>query len=142
VRFVFAFAVRRLKWLARIPGAPQIFDAMLSGSTGLFHPARLRAMSEVEAQVRRWPDMRIGVHRFGGIDFRFRGKEAGHIHGNGLLDCLVGRANREALVRDGRALPHHILPRSGWISFWIRDEDDVRPALELILIAAQRHSAR
>jgi hypothetical protein len=86
--------------------------------------------------------MQTGVHRFGGIDFRFRGKECGHIHGNGLLDCLVGRANWDELVREGRALPHHIFPRSGWISFWIRDEEDIRPALELIRMAAQRHEVK
>src|SRR4051794_16050841 len=53
---VFAFAVRRLKWLARIPGAPQIFDAMLLGATGLFYPARLRAISTIESTVREWPE--------------------------------------------------------------------------------------
>jgi hypothetical protein len=130
-----------LKWLARIPGAPQIFDALLLGATGLFHPARLRAISEVEAQVRRWPGMETGVHRLGGIGFFFQGRESSHIHGNGLLDCFVGRASRDELVNDGRALPHHIFPRSGWISFWIRDEEDVRPALALIRIAAERQTA-
>jgi hypothetical protein len=134
----FAFAVRRLKWLAAIPGAPQIFDALLLGATGLFFPARLRAMSEVEAQVRQWPGMRTGVHRLGGIGFFSHGKESSHIHGNGLLDCFVGRANRDELIRDGRALPHHIFPRSGWISFWIKGGEDVRPALELIRIATDR----
>jgi hypothetical protein len=79
--------------------------------------------------------VQTGVHRFGGIDFRFRGKEAGHIHGNGLLDCLVGRTNRDALLSDGRALPHHIFPQSGWISFWIRGAEDIGPAMELIRIA-------
>jgi len=137
----FAFAVRRLKWLAAIPGAPQIFDALLLGATGLFFPARLRAMSEVEAEVRQWPGMRTGVHRLGGIGFFFRGKESSHIHGNGLLDCFVGRENRDELVRDGRALPHHIFPRSGWISFWIEGDGDVRPAVELIRIAAHRQGA-
>ena len=94
-------------------------------------------MSEIEAQVRRWPGMRVGVHRFGGIGFFFRDKESSHIHGNGLLDCFVGRANRETLVRDGHALPHHIFPRSGWVSSWIEDEADVRPALDLIRIAME-----
>jgi hypothetical protein len=138
---IFAFVVRKLRWLAKVPGAPQIFDAMLLGATGLFHPARLRAISEVEAQVRGWPDMRIGVHRLGGIGFFLRGKESSHIHGNGLLDCFVGRTNRDELIRDGHALSHHIFPRSGWISFWIRDEEDVRPALELIRIASGRRTA-
>jgi hypothetical protein len=119
-----------------------LFDALLLGATGLFHTARFRAISEIEAQVCRWPGMRVGVHRLGGIGFFFRGKESSHIHGNGLLDCFVGRTNRDALIREGRALPHHIFPSSGWISFWIQDEEDVRPALELIRIASERQTAK
>jgi len=138
---MFAFVVRKLAWLAKVPGAPQVFDALLLGATGLFHPARLRAISEVEAQARQWPDTEIGVHRLGGIGFFFRGKESSHIHGNGLLDCFVGRRSRDELIGDGRAFPHHIFPHSGWISFWIQDEEDVRPALALIRIAAERLTA-
>jgi hypothetical protein len=115
---------------------------MLLGATGLFHPALLRAISEVETEVRRWPGIQAGVHRLGGIGFFSHGKESSHIHGNGLLDCFVGRANRDELVRDGRALPHHIFPRSGWISFWIHDEKDVCPALELIRIATERQTGK
>jgi len=138
---IFAFVVRKLRWLAKVPGAPQIFDAMLLGATGLFHPARLRAISEVEAQVSRWHGMRTGVHHLGGIGFFFHGKESSHIHGNGLLDCFVGRPKRDELIRDRRACSHHIFPRSGWISFWIQAEEDVRPALALIRIAAERQTA-
>jgi hypothetical protein len=114
---------------------------MLLGATGLFHPARLRAISEIEAQVSEWPGMRSGVHRLGGTGFLSHGKESSHIHGNGLLDCFVGRATRNELVNDARALPHHIFPRSGWISFWIKGDEDVRPALKLIRIASERHTA-
>jgi Family of unknown function (DUF5519) len=127
-----------LKWLARIPGARQIFDAMLLAATGLVCPGRLRAISAIESAVRRWPEMRVGVHRFGGIGFFFQGKESSHIHGNGLLDCYVGRANRDELIGSGRALPHHVFPHSGWISFWVRGNDDVQSALELIRVATER----
>ena len=126
-----------MKWLARIPGAPQIFDAMLFAGTGLFYPKRLRAISAIESKVRDWPGMRVGVHRFGGIGFFFRARESSHIHGNGLLDCFVGRASGELLVGSGRALPHHLFPNSGWISFWIEDESDIEAALELIRVAAR-----
>jgi hypothetical protein len=108
---------------------------MLLAATALFFRKRLRAISEIEAAVRTWPEMRVGVHRFGGIGFFFRGKESSHLHGNGLLDCFVGRSNRDALVATGRALPHHVFPNSGWISFWIEDETDVELAMELIRIA-------
>jgi hypothetical protein len=126
-----------LKWLARIPGAAQIFDAMLLAATGVFYPARLRAISAIESAVRGWPEMRVGVHRLGGIGFFFRGKESSHIHGNGLLDCFVGRANRDRLIESGLALPHHVFPQSGWISFWVRNEEDIQSALELIRIAGE-----
>jgi hypothetical protein len=127
-----------LKWLAHIPGAPQIFDAILLGATGVFHPVRLRAISAIESAVREWPGMRVGVHRLGGMGFFFHGKESSHIHGNGLLDCFVGRANRDRLVESGRALPHHVFPQSGWISFRVRSEQDILAALELIRIAGLR----
>ena len=131
----FAFAVRRLKWLALIPGAPQIFDTVLLSATAVFFPARLRAISAVEKAVSELRGVKPGVHRLGGIGFYFRGKECSHIHGNGLLDCFVGQANREALVREHRASPHHVFPRSGWISFWIEDGDDVVSAIDLIRVA-------
>jgi hypothetical protein len=109
----------------------------------VFFPARLRAMSRVEAAICEWPGMRPGVHRLGGVGFFLHGKECGHIHGNGLLDCFVGRANRDELVRDHRASPHHIFPRSGWISFWIKDDNDIRSAIDLIRIAcAYRQDAK
>ena len=140
---IFEFAVRRLKWLAAIPGAPQIFDAMLSVSTALFYRGRLRAMSAIEKAVNEMPGVRLGVHRFGGVGFFLRGKECGHIHGNGLLDCFVGAANRDLLVGARRASPHHVFPRSGWISFWIKESADVPRALDLIRIArAYRQEAK
>jgi hypothetical protein len=133
---IFDLAVRRLKWLAAIPGAPQIFDAMLLASTALFHPARLRAISAIETAAGEMPEMRPGAHRLGGVGFFFRGRECSHIHGNGLLDCFVGQAKRDALLRDGHASAHHVLPRSGWISFWVKNGADVPRAIDLIRIAS------
>jgi hypothetical protein len=139
---IFAFAVRRLKWLAAIPGAAQLFDAMLLASTALFYPARLRAISDIEAAATQLPEVKPGVHRLGGIGFFFREKECSHIHGNGLLDCFVGSANRDELLRNDQASPHHVFPRSGWISFWIKSAEDIPRAIDLIQIAcAYRSSA-
>ena len=133
---VFAFVVRKLRWLARVPGAPQIFDAALLISTALFSPSRLRAISAVEKGAQRLCEVTLKMHRYGGIGFFFRGKETSHIHGNGLLDCFVGRTNRDLLLREsGGVMVHHVFPRSGWISFFVRNPDDVERALELIQIA-------
>jgi Family of unknown function (DUF5519) len=108
----------------------------LLAGTALFRPARLRAISAIEAAVSGWPGVQVRVHRLGGIGFFHDGKESSHIHGNGLLDCHAGREKRDALISEGRALPHHRFPRSGWVSFWIEDQQDVGPALELIRMAS------
>ena len=79
---------------------------------------------------------RVDNHRLGGIGFFCRDRESSHIHGNGLLDCFVGRATRDRLVASGEALAHHVFPKSGWISFWVEDERDIEAALRLIRIAA------
>jgi hypothetical protein len=133
---IFAFVVRNFRWLAKVPGAPQIFDAALLISTALLSPSRLRAISAVERDAQRLPDVNLGVHRFGGIGFFFRGKEMSHIHGNGLLDCFVGRTNRDLLLRQSSGVTaHHVFPSSGWISFFVKSPADVERALELIQIA-------
>ena len=36
------------------------------------------------------------------------------------------------MVAAGRALPHHILPDSGWVSFYIRQPEDIKLAIELL----------
>jgi hypothetical protein len=113
---------------------------MLLAGTAVFRPSRFRAMSAIEAGVGQWPGMQVRVHRLGGIGFFHHGKESSHIHGNGLLDCHVGREKRDALIADDRAWPHHLFPRSGWVSFWIEDEEDIIPALELIRIASDFRS--
>ena len=112
-----------------------MFDAALLLSTALLRPARLRAISAIEKDAQRLAGVTLGPHRFGGIGFFRGGKELSHIHGNGLLDCFVGQANRNRLVQQGSAAAHHIFPRSGWISFFVKEPADVEHALELIQIA-------
>lgn len=134
---MFRFVVHHLRWLARVPGLPQIFDAALLAWTWLVHPARLAAMQEIETRALTLPGVRMRVHQLGGIGFARGRRELGHLHGNGLLDLFVGREQRDALVAAGRAEPHHFFAQSGWISFWLRTPADLPPALVLLAIAAR-----
>lgn len=135
---MFRFVVRRLRWLAHVPGAPQCFDTALLVWTALFNRSRLAAMEAIETAALQRSGSMLCVHRFGGVEFRLGNRELGHIHGNGLLDVCVGRKNRDALVALRRAEPHHVLPDSGWVSFWIQSPTDVAVALELLALAAER----
>ncbi len=133
---IFDFVIRNFRWLARVPLFPQIFDAALLTSTALFSPSRLRAISAVEREVQGLSGVSLGVHRYGGIGFFLGGKETSHIHGNGLLDCFVGREKRDRLLQERAGVTaHHVFPRSGWVSFLVKSPEDVERALELIQIA-------
>ena len=132
---IFKFVVKKLRWLARIPVLPQLFDAGLVIATMLFDRPRLRAMEMFENAVCRKDAIQRRPHRFGGIGFFVGTTEIGHLHGNGLLDLFVGKSFQTDQVRRGRALPHHVFPESGWISFWLESPADIGQALELSEIA-------
>jgi len=131
---VFRFAVKHLRWLARVPGFPQCFDALLVMWTVLFHRQRLSAMEALEAAALRLPGMELRVHHFGGVGFTVAGRGLGHLHGNGLLDVRTGCELARALVNAGRAEPHHVLGQSAWVSFWVQSIEDVPSAVELLTI--------
>lgn len=138
---MFRFVVRRLRWLGRIPLLPQLFDSFLVLITVMTSRRKLRAMELLEERTCSTLYATTGVHRFGGVRFLLDKTELGHMHGNGLVDALVGKASRDELVASGRAFPHHIFPVSGWVSFWLKDEADVPHALELLRIAAEQRAS-
>jgi len=136
---MFYFAVKHLRWLARAPGLPQLFDALLLGWTCLVHRSRLKAMETLEREALRLPGVHLRVHRFGGIEFvAAGGDELGHLHGHGLLDILIGRRLGGLLIATGQVYSHHVLPNSGWISFPIRSTADVAFAVRLLTLALAR----
>ena len=138
---MFRFVVHRLRWLARIPGFPQFFDAALLVWTALWHRPRLAAMEALEAAMSQMPGIQLGVHRLGGIEFHLGGSEIAHLHGNGLLDVLLNRQQRDAVISNGHAQPHHMFPNSTWVSFWLRDSSDVAGALSLLTSATEIRNA-
>jgi hypothetical protein len=129
---VFDFAVRRLRWLARFPPAPQLFDALLLAWTAVRHRERLKAMEAIEAAALEIPGVRLAVHRFGGVGFSLARRELGHLHGNGLLDLHTGRELARELVAARRAEGHHFFGESAWVSYWVRSAADVPKAAALI----------
>ena len=135
---IFRFVVRHLRWLARVPVAPHIFDALLLTWTAIFHRERFVAMTALEAEGLRLPGVSPCRHRFGGIGFVRGGCEFAHLHGNGLMDVLVTRKIGEDLIAARLAEPHHVFGPSSWVSFWIRTRADVPNAVNLLHAGLQR----
>jgi hypothetical protein len=74
----------------------------------------------------------VRPHRFGGVEYVIGKREIGHIHGDHLVDIPFPKKVRDEIVGSGRAEPHHILPETGWVSFYLRREEDVEQAITLL----------
>jgi len=92
----------------------------------------------IESELLKWPEVEAHPHRFGGIEFRLHHREIGHLHGDRLADLPFPRRIRDELIYSGRAVPHHVLPDSGWVSVHIRGIEDVGPAVELFRMNYER----
>jgi hypothetical protein len=88
-------------------------------------------IESIKKEILNWPYVTAEPHRFGGLEFRLNKREMGHIHGDKLADLLFPMDTRNKLVNSGHASPHHILPQSGWVSFWIKGEKDIPQVIEL-----------
>jgi Family of unknown function (DUF5519) len=90
------------------------------------------AKKTISAALSSWGEITLAPHRFGGTAFMLGKRELGHIHGDCLIDIPFPKPIRDQLVSTGQAEPHHILPNSGWISFFLRSEADIDHAIELM----------
>ncbi|KAB8332207.1 hypothetical protein SD80_022220 [Scytonema tolypothrichoides VB-61278] len=83
-------------------------------------------------EVQTWQGVTVAPHRFGGMEFQVNGREIGHLHGDYQADIPFTARIRKKLVESGKASPHHLYPKSGWISFYIHGVEDVPLLLELL----------
>jgi hypothetical protein len=90
------------------------------------------AQDRITKAVTAWEGVSVKPHRFGGVEYAIGKREIGHIHGDHLVDIPFPKKVRDEIVAAGRAEPHHILPETGWVSFYLREEEDVDKAIELL----------
>ena len=90
------------------------------------------AQERITSAVTSWEGVSARPHRFGGVEYGIGRREIGHIHGDHLVDIPFPKKVRDEMVTAGRAQPHHILPETGWVSFYLRQEEDVEKAIALL----------
>ncbi len=90
------------------------------------------AHEQIVKVVLSWEGVTAHSHRFGGTEFRLGKREIGHLHGDHLVDIPFPKKVRDEIVATGRAEPHHILPDSGWVSFYLQEIADVERAIALL----------
>lgn len=104
------------------------------------------AQARITSAVLAWAGVSVQPHRFGGVEYVLGRREIGHIHGDYLVDIPFPTKVRDQVIAAGRAVPHHLLADSGWVSFYIRAEEDVERATSLLqesyALAAKQKAAR
>jgi predicted DNA-binding protein (MmcQ/YjbR family) len=89
----------------------------------------------IHVAVVSWEGVTARPHRYGGTEYRLGKREIGHVHGDSLVDIPFPKKVRDELVSAGRAEPHHVLPKSGWVSVYLRASTDVERAMELLRLS-------
>jgi len=89
------------------------------------------AQERITQAATAWDGVTAQPHRFGGVEYVIGRRDIGHIHGDQWVDIAFPKKIRDELVAAGRANPHHILPATGWVSFYLQQDDDVDKAIEL-----------
>lgn len=90
------------------------------------------AQHRIREVVTGWEQVTVASHRFGGVEFRLGRRELGHIHDDHLVDLPFPKLVRDQIISAGEAEPHHILPETGWVSVFLRSEEDVERAIRLL----------
>jgi hypothetical protein len=129
---MFRFIVKYLGFLKRVPLLALLFDSQLKLWILITNTQLLDCLDDIEDEVLSWGGTSLSMHKFGGMQFNCNGKEMGHIHSNGILDIRFSRIIKQQLIEQGRVTDHHVFANSGWISFYIRKQEDVAYAVKLL----------
>lgn len=97
---------------------------------------------QIRETVASWEGVSAEAHRFGGVEFRVHHREIGHLHGSRQADLPFPVRVREQLVAQGRAAPHHILPETGWVTYYIRDAHDIPRVIDLFRLSYELITSR
>jgi hypothetical protein len=102
----------------------------------------MKRLKTLEDEVSTWLNVSVHPHRFGGREFRVGSAEAGHVHTGGVVDIPFPRSVRDVLLAEGLAQEHRWVPSSGWITFRVRSDEDLRHALRLMRLSYVRYALK
>ncbi|GAA5063858.1 luciferase family protein [Haladaptatus pallidirubidus] len=99
-----------------------------------------KSKKTIESTVSDWPGINVEPHdRGGGHEFTLNGREIGHIHNSRLVDIPFARRIHDILIEEERAQKHHVLPDSGWVSYYVQSDEAIDGALWLLCISYLYH---
>jgi hypothetical protein len=85
----------------------------------------------IKQELLSWKGVTIHEHNFVTIIFYVDDIEMGHLHDDSIADLQFPVKVSKKLVTEGYVSPHHIIPKSGWVSHEIQNTKDVKAVIEL-----------
>ncbi|WP_190811446.1 luciferase family protein [Flagellimonas sp. S3867] len=95
-----------------------------------FLPPRLGVFQKIDSEISALHGITKGRHLFGSIEWRYKNRPIGHIHGNTIVDILFPKETKNLLIQQGRVQRHKYI-KSG-ISLHIKSQSDVMLAIDLL----------
>lgn len=92
----------------------------------------------IKKELLSWKGVTAHDHNFASIIFYVNGQEMGHLHGDAIADLQFPKRIGKKLVSDGRVSPHHVIPKSEWVSHEIQNASDIQAVIELFRLQYQR----
>jgi luciferase-like monooxygenase len=102
----------------------------------------MKLLKKLEDEMSTWPHIWAQPHRFGGKEFLFGSAEVGRVHTGGVVDIPFPRSVHDALLAGGLAEEHRWVPNSGWITFHVRSDEDLRHARCLMRLSYLRYALK
>jgi hypothetical protein len=99
----------------------------------------MKSLKILEDEIASWPYISAHPHRFGAREFRVGKAEVGHVHQEGVVDIPFSRQLHDALLADNLVEAHRWVPNSGWVTFQVRNEEDVKHAMWLMRLSYLRY---
>jgi hypothetical protein len=121
----------------------------LAESSGRFQASKTQSLElvmvnflkKVEEELSALPEVSAHPHRFEGRGFRFGNLCWADPYWRDSR-YSVPSSIRDALLAERLAEEHHWVPNSGWITFRVRSEDDLKHALWLMRLSYLRYALK
>ena len=137
----FKFIIRYFGFLKAIPLMPHIFDVLMRLHSFCFRREITDAMDKIQEELNKDTNITISIHKYGGIQFNYKNKELGHIHGNGMVDVLLNKKMKSELIAKKWVQEHHTFKDSGWVTLFLKSDNDIEIAVKVLKMSLSKSKA-
>ena len=99
-------------------------------------------LKNLEDSISKWPNVSVHPHRFGGREYCFGSAEIGHIHFGGVVDIPLPTPSSGCTLGTRSVEEHRWVPNSGWTTFHVRRDEDLKHALWLMRLSYLRYALK